>query len=142
MLAVKTYPEDYIAECRAQMDAQLAAYGRLAAAAGKAKAPAVGSALESFGPLFFNNLVLVLDSYFMHRTRAIEGKDGNPLNEVRMLCTSLLTNQGVLAADKTIKYQPETSVLKLGVGDEIRLDAEQFAKLSGAFFSEIELRFT
>ena len=136
MLAVKTYPQDYIDACRAAMAAQLAAYRKLAAAA-KTKA-----AVDAFEPLFFANLTLVLDQYFMHRTRAIEGKDGNPLNEVRMLCTSILTNNGVLAADKTIKYQPEKSVLKLAIGDEIQLDEAQFRALFEAYFAELEAKFT
>ena len=123
MLAVKTYPQDYINGCRTQMDAQLAAYKKLAAAAGKSKA------VDSFEPLFFNNLTILLDSYFMHRTRAIEGKDGNPLNEVRMLSVSILTNGGVLAADKTVKYKPENSVLGLEIGDPIALDDAHFREL-------------
>jgi hypothetical protein len=141
MLAVKTYPQDYIAECRSAMEAQLAAYKTLVSSADKAKASTVRSAVESFAPLFFNNLTLVLDNYFVHRTRAIEGKDGNPLNEVRMLCSSILTNHGVLCADKTIKYQPETSVLKLQLGDEIRLNEAQFLLLFHSFFSELQQKF-
>jgi hypothetical protein len=31
---------------------------------------------------------------------AIEGKDGNPLNEGRVLCNSLLFNRGDLQVDK------------------------------------------
>ena len=78
----------------------------------------------------------------MHRTRAIEGKDGNPLNEVRLLCTSILRNHGVFCADKTIKYTPETSVLKLRIGDEIRLDEARFLQLVDAFFAELRRKFT
>ncbi len=133
MLAVKTYARDYIDDCRAAMEAQLAAYEQLSVPP-KARA--------SFEPLFCNNLTFVLDQYFVHRTRAIEGKDGNPLNEVRMLCTSLLTNHAVLVADKTIKYEPESSVLKLAVGDEIALDRAQFRRLFEAYFAELEARFT
>ncbi len=142
MLAVKTYAQEYIDECRARMDAQLATYKKVVSAAGTDKASSTRSAVEAFAPLFFNNLTLVLDAYFVHRTRAIEGKDGNALNQVRMLCTSILGNDGVLAADKTIKYTPEKSVLKLRIGDEIRLDEAQFRALFTAFFSEIERKFT
>jgi hypothetical protein len=135
MLAVTSYPQSYIDDCRKAMEAQLAAYDALAASA-------KGKAVEAFEPLFFGNLVLAVDRCFVHRTRAIEGKDGNALNEVRMLCTSILEGGGVLTADKTIKYKPEASVLKLDVGDEIRIDAAQFRQLLKAFIREIELKFT
>jgi len=39
------------------------------------------SAIESFEPNFFNNLILVLDNYFCNRSRTKENKNGNPLNE-------------------------------------------------------------
>jgi hypothetical protein len=58
-------------------------------------------------------MVLILDTYFTHRSRTTEGKDSNPLNEVRVLCNSILENKSVLRADKSIKLKPETSVLKL-----------------------------
>jgi hypothetical protein len=69
MLAVKTYTQGYVDECRAQMEAQLTAYPSLVASVGTGKASTARSAVESFAPLFFNNLVLVLDSYFVHRTQ-------------------------------------------------------------------------
>ena len=47
------------------------------------------AAVDAFVPRFFNGLVLQLDYSFVHRTRNLEGKDGNPLNEVRVLCSSL-----------------------------------------------------
>src|SRR5439155_1572438 len=80
---------------------------------------------------FFNDLVLLLDYLFVHRLTGIEGKDGNPLNEVRVLCNSLLLNQGRLQVDRLpgwpnsastgMKLPPEKSVLKLKVGEEVRL---------------------
>jgi hypothetical protein len=77
-------------------------------------------AVGSFEPLFFGNLVLRLECCcFVHRAGGSEGKDGNPLNEVRMLSNSILQNGGVLTADKTIKYKPETSVLKLKIGERL-----------------------
>jgi hypothetical protein len=142
LLGVTTYPRDYVDHCRARIEAQLAAYDALVAAAGADGAANVQAAVASFDPHFFNNLTLVLDQSFVHRLRGVEGKDGNPLNEVRMLCTSILTNQGVLCADKTIKYKPEASVLKLRIGDEVRLSAAQFRELASAYFAEIQRKFT
>ena len=49
-----------------------------------------------------------LDRAFVHRVRKNEGKDGNALNEVRMITDSILENGGVLAANSTIKYRPRT----------------------------------
>jgi hypothetical protein len=71
----------------------------------------------------------------------MEGKDGNPLNEVRVLCTTLMENDGVLAADKQIRLRPETSVLHLAVGDEIRLTQGEFVRLAEGFFAEIEKKY-
>jgi len=69
---------------------------------------------------------VVLDRFFVHRARGTEGKDGNPLNEVRMLCDSILENRGVLSANKTIKHNPAKSILKLQVGEKIKLTESNF----------------
>ncbi len=103
--------------------------------------PLLNTAIETFEPHFFNNMVLTLDSYFVHRARAIEKKDGNPLNEVRMLCNSMMNNNNMMCADKTIKFDPAKSVLKYGVGDEIKLNEADFILLSSAFFAEIESKY-
>ena len=58
------------------------------------------SAVDLFESFFFSNLVLVLDNLFVHRGRGLEKKDSNPLNEVRMLCNSILQNHGVMVADR------------------------------------------
>jgi len=56
----------------------------------------------------------------------MEGKDGSPLNEVRVLCNSLMFHDGRLRADKSDQAEPGRSVLKLQVGDEIRLNENDF----------------
>jgi len=88
---------------------------------------------------------------FVHRLSGIEGKDGNPLNEVRVLCNSILLNRGKLQIDRLpgwpnsavagIKLPPEKSVLRLKGGDEVRLSEVDFERLSKAFFAELEKKF-
>jgi hypothetical protein len=87
-----TYTKDHVNSCRSKIEAQLAAY-RVLTGAAREKAGDSSASAATFEPLFFNNLVLVLDRFFVHRARGLEGKDGNPLNEVRMLCDSILQTE-------------------------------------------------
>ncbi len=138
---MKKYPKDYIAACRARVDADLRAYRE---GVGKVAA-------KEFEARFFNDQVLLLDYMFVHRLTGIEGKDGNPLNEVRVLCNSMLLNRGKLQVDKLpgwpnsagsgMSLPPEKSVLKLKAGDEVTVSETDFVRLSKAFFAELEKRF-
>ena len=138
---MKKYSKDYIAACRARVDADLRTYRKQ-----------VGNApSKEFEARFFNDLVLLLDYMFVHRLTGIEGKDGNPLNEVRVLCNSIVLNQGRLQVDRLpgwpnsastgMELPPEKSVLKLKVGEEVRLNESDFVRLSKAFFAELEKKF-
>lgn len=131
MLSVASYDRTYVELCR----------GRIAAAVEAYQAQVVGKALPAFEHEFFKALVMALDHYFDHRARGQEGKDGNALNEVRMLCGSFMHGDGKLMADSTIKYDPAKSALGLSIGDEIVLTEAGFAKLSEAFFTQIEKRY-
>jgi hypothetical protein len=64
--------------------ADLATYRKLAGAGDER------DFMKAFESTFFNNMVLVLDHYFVHRLRAVESMDGNALNEVRVLGDSML----------------------------------------------------
>jgi hypothetical protein len=144
MLGRKNYTQEEIDQGKVALDHQLAAYKKLVrAVAGTSADLKVKSALESFEALFFNNMTLVLDRYYVHRLPGAdyEGKDGNPLNEVRIVCDSLMNNKGILRGDKQIKLTPERSVLELNIGDPIRLTEAEFGRLSAAFFAELERRF-
>ena len=121
MLGRKTYTQQELDHARASVERQLA----------------VGAG----DPEFFEAALLALDRRFVHRIRAVSGKDGNPLNEVELLVDSIMDNGGVLAVGTVIKYRPETSVLGLAAGDAIRLDADAFERLASAFLREIEARF-
>src|SRR5881398_4097384 len=141
MLGMKTYSQDYINACRARAEANLRAYRKQVG-----KAPA-----KEFEDRFLKDQVLLLDYMFVHRLSGIEGRDGNPLNEVRVLCNSILLNRGKLQVDRLpgwpnsavagIKLPPEKSVLKLKPNDEVRLSEADFERLSKAFFAELEKKF-
>ena len=140
----KNYTKEEIEQGRTAISQQLAAFKELAVAAdGAAGETTTRSALEPFEALFFNNMTLVMDRYFVHRLAGAdyEGKDGNPLNEVRIVADSLINNNGAMRGDKQIKLAPERSVLGLRVGDSIKVNGEQFERLSTAFFDELEHRF-
>lgn len=139
MLAVTSYPEVYVQLTAVKVDEQLQAYAALAAAVkGNQQAEA---ALAAFAPGHFNAMLLALDHHFMHRMRGAEGKDGNPLNEVRMLSDSIMENDGLLKENKTIKYKADKAVAGIAVGQSIALDAETFARLARAYLAELGTRF-
>lgn len=136
MLMRADYPKAYVDAVRAMVDDNVKAYTAL-------KLPD-GNAFEQG---YVHQLLLALDSYFTHRGRGQEGKDGNPLNEMRMITDSLQGNDGhgpivpLLAANTTIKYKPEASVLGLEIGDPLDLSVADYQKLAVAFLDELEKRF-
>ena len=141
MLGRKDYTQEELDNAKARIGGQLAAYHALAQATSASADKKAGAALEEFEAQFFNNLVLVLDRLFVHRLRVSTGKDGNPLNEVELLAESLMNNGGVFRGNNVIKYVPEQAVVKIKPGDQIRLTADDFERLSAAFFADLEQKF-
>jgi hypothetical protein len=141
VLGRENYTKEEIDMGRAMVEADLRAYRRLPDAA----------KTKEFEAVFFNRAVQLLDYMFVHRLRAVEGKDGNPLIEVRVLCNSILLNEGKLqvetppewpmSAGRSLKLPPEKSVLKLKVGDVVKLSEAEFVRLSKAFFTALEEKF-
>jgi hypothetical protein len=129
MLSVKKYSKEHVSFCKKkiQNDVKIFESQKLRS--------------SDFERAYFNNLVIVLENMFIHRMRGQEGKDGNPLNEVRMLSSSLLLPQGKLKADSTIKYLPEKSVTKSKVGSAIEIKGDVFKELAAKFFKEIESKY-
>jgi hypothetical protein len=142
MLGRKNYTQDEFDQAKAAVRAQVTAYKKLvkAAAGVKSKKKLLGS-IDTFEALFFNNMVLALDRYFVYRVRLVAGKDANALNEVELLCESLMNNRGILRVGNVIKFIPEKTVLKLRPGDAIALSLEDFERLSTAFFEQVQKRF-
>lgn len=77
-------PKDYVDSVRAAVAANIAAYRALGLSEEQRAA---------FEPGYVQQLLMALDAYFTHRGRGQEGKDGNPLNEVRMITDSLQGTQ-------------------------------------------------
>jgi hypothetical protein len=138
MLGRKSYTQEELDSARAAVARQLDAYGSLVDAASGGKVRPVPDEIEA---TYFNSMVLVLDRLFVHRLRVVTGKDGNALNEVELLAESLINNKGILRGNNVVKLVPDDSVLKLQVGDPIRLSAVDFERLSSAFLAEIEAKF-
>jgi hypothetical protein len=141
MLGRKDYTKQELDDATAAIDEQVAAYKELAGAVAATGDAEAQRALEEFEPLFFSKMVLVLDRYFVHRIRPVTGKDGNPLNETELLAESVMNNGGILRGSKVIKFIPEESVLKLRVGDRVRLTVTDFERLAEAFLADIQRKF-
>jgi hypothetical protein len=81
----------------------------------KAKAKDAGAELTAFEPLFFGNLVHVLDNLFVHRLRKQEGKQAK---EVRTISNAALNGDA-----------------------STEIDEEGFRRLADEYFTEIEAKF-
>jgi hypothetical protein len=120
MLAVNKYTQEYVYECKSKVELQLSTYRNLTAKAkhlDKTNDRSLHHTIEAFEKPFLNNMVLVLEAMFAHRTRALEGRD-NTLNDVRLLCKEILNN-----------------------GNAIALNVTQFEKIAKDFFDEIEKKY-
>ncbi|OMQ16686.1 hypothetical protein A7K94_0200885 [Modestobacter sp. VKM Ac-2676] len=134
MFCPSSYSQDHIDSRRAVIDARLAAWRHLVASTGG------HAALEEFEPVFFNDLVLVLDSCLLHRDQCTETTDSSVVTEVRVLAASLV-NGGRVLADRQLRLHPGHSVLGHRVGEEIALREADFTALAKAFFTELEARY-
>ncbi|MGN6792735.1 MAG: hypothetical protein ACTHJW_10145 [Streptosporangiaceae bacterium] len=141
MLGRKDYTREELDHAREAFGQQLGAYRQLAYAVASGTDDKAKAALAGFEPLFFANLTLALDRYFVHRLRIVTGKDGNPINEVELLSDSLMNNNGVLRGNNVIKYVPEQSVTKLEIGEAITPTEDDFGRISAAFLDELERKF-
>ena len=131
MTARMTFTAAEIANGRATTDQQVRHFLDLAAE---------GLIGEGDEAVYFNSLTLELDRFFEDRAREVTGAGTTPLNELELLGEGL-RSEGVVPELDDIDYVASESVLKLQVGDEIELSADQFVELSDAVFAELEAKF-
>lgn len=142
MLGRTNYTANEIEHAKSAIDAQLKAYQAVSDAAEiNPNDEDLNAAVDDFNSLFFNNLALALDRFFVHRVRAVTGTDGNPLNELELICQSLMNSDGVFDTGTVIKYSRDASIVKLAPGDAINLSVEDFTRLSAAVFVELDEKF-
>jgi hypothetical protein len=139
MLSVSAYPQQYIDDTRARVAEQVSVFSELARVVrGAGGDEAAATALDTLEPEYFANLVIALDSHFVHRSRGQERKDGNAMNEVRLLVSSLMRHDGIMTPEKGIRLDPARSVLGIEYGDRIRVRAEGFERLAAAFLDALQ----
>lgn len=137
-----SYSAHEIEHAKSTINAQLKAYRAVADAAEiNPNDEDLNEAVDDFNSLFFNNLTLVLDRFFVHRDGATAGTDGNPLNELGLICNSLMCHEGVFTVGAELKYLRDTSVVKLAPGDNVNLNVDEFTRLSAAVFIELDEKF-
>jgi hypothetical protein len=125
MLLRTGYDRHYVAGCRESVGAAVEELRRVGA-----------------GSAAWNQLVPALDRWFSLRNPKLEGRDGNPLNEVRAIAESITEHGAVMVVPKGIQLEPDTSVLGFADGDEISLDGGAFERLFDAFLAQVEAKFT
>ena len=140
MLCVDKYAIDYVDACRPRFTILVSAFEALSSTVGTTDSRQ-RMAMAAFEPHVFNNMLVALDAHFVNRASLTVQKEGNSLDEVRMLVTSIMSNDGVLTGDANIPHDPATSVLKLKIGDTIALDVSAFSELAAAFLAEITTRY-
>jgi hypothetical protein len=123
MLLHTGYDRHYVAACRESVGAAVEELRRVGA-----------------GSAAWNQLVPALDRWFAIRNPKAEGRDGNPINEVRAIAESVTEHGAVMAVPRGIKLASETSVLGFEEGEEISLDGDAFERLLDAFLAEVEAR--
>lgn len=123
MLLRTGYDRRYVADCRESIGAAVEELRRVGA-----------------GSAAWNQLVPALDRWFSLRNPKVEGRDGNPLNEVRAIAESVTEHGAVMTVPRGIKLGAEASVLGFEPGEEISLDGDAFGRLFDAFLAEVEAR--
>src|ERR1700749_1342788 len=121
MLPRTGYDRHYVAACRESIGAAIEGLGRVGA-----------------GSAAWNQLLPALDRWFSLRNPKVEGRDGNPINEVRAIAESVTEHGSVMTRPRGIKLAPETSVLGFAEGEEISLDGDAFERLFDAFLAAVE----
>ena len=134
MLGRQTCPSAQITACRAEMTAMAATWRAVA------KTSQAAARVEAEVQVF-NQMAVALEARFVHRLRGVEGKDGNPMHELRLLALGVTTNGSYFPSDHSLTWQPEASVTGYRAGDKIRLSEAVFSRLVPAYLDAVATKF-
>lgn len=129
----RTFSPSAFAAARAKVAADVAAFRSFAAAV----APEHRADVEA---RWFANALVALDARFAHRDPSLEGVDGNPIHEVRLLVTALLRDRPPAEVSPG-RYSTAAAVLALALDQPVALAADPFRALAEAYLQELEGRY-
>lgn len=138
MQAATTYSRQYLDATRTRVAEQLATFRRFASVA---TTPDAAATIAAWSPVYFGSLVVGLDHAFVHRRRDAAQRDGDVLDEVRVLASSIAEHGGVLTVEDDTPYDPERSVTGARPGALINLGDVDFERLAEAYLAAIEARY-
>ena len=130
MLGRRTYTREELDAARSWVADRVARFRALPA----------DDARAQFGPAYAGDLLIALDRRFVHRLRAVTGREGTPLDEPELVAGALVDG-GVLRAGTVICYRPEQSVEGLAVDEPVRLTVDDAERLALAALDELETAF-
>ena len=142
---MKEYDGDYIDACRSRVETQTAMFREVAQAArdhGDADVSGLEGALESLESEYFNNMLLVLEGYFVHRLRGVEGKDGNAPQRGARAGPVAHGERRHRHGGRPDRPRPGAERPRTARREPVRLTLQQYTRLSNAFFRELERRFS
>ena len=86
-------------------------------------------------------MAVALEGWFAHRLRGAEGKDGNPMQEVRRLALVVTPNASCFPTDHSLKWRAEASITGYHPGAILKLSAPVVSRLAAACLHTVQAKF-
>lgn len=121
----------YMESCRDQLVGDIEAYDRI----NEFMPKSMSDDSVYFEKVFFNNLLIVLDTMFVNRPMIVGVQSAS--QELKYLANSIAKHNGRLMLSQNAKYRKEWSVLKIEKGGKIIITQEKFISLFNRVWEEL-----